>query len=48
MAADLEVPERLVIHGHWTVDRVKMSKSLGNVVDPICLIQKVSFIYFDS
>lgn len=34
MAAGLPLPKRIVAHAHWTVDRVKMSKSLGNVVDP--------------
>ena len=27
-------------HGHWTVERVKMSKSIGNVVDPMALHQR--------
>ena len=35
MAAGLPLPKRVVIHGHWISDGVKMSKSLGNVVDPI-------------
>ena len=35
MAAELPLPKRIVIHGHWISDGVKMSKSLGNVVDPI-------------
>lgn len=34
MAADLPLPKKVVAHAHWTVDSVKMSKSLGNVVDP--------------
>uniref|UniRef100_A0A7I4YD82 Methionine--tRNA ligase, mitochondrial n=1 Tax=Haemonchus contortus TaxID=6289 RepID=A0A7I4YD82_HAECO len=34
MAMDLPLPEKLFVHGHWLVDNVKMSKSLGNVVDP--------------
>lgn len=34
MAADLPLPERVFVHGHWLVDNVKMSKSLGNVVNP--------------
>lgn len=28
------LPERIIIHNHWLSDGVKMSKSLGNVVDP--------------
>jgi methionyl-tRNA synthetase len=34
MAADLPLPRKIVAHAHWTVDKVKMSKSLCNVVDP--------------
>jgi methionyl-tRNA synthetase len=34
LAAGLPPPRRIVAHAHWTVDRVKMSKSLGNVVNP--------------
>jgi methionyl-tRNA synthetase len=31
---DLPPPARLYVHGHWQVDHRKMSKSLGNVIDP--------------
>ena len=34
MAAGLPVPERVFSHGWWTVEGQKMSKSVGNVVDP--------------
>ena len=34
MAAGLEVPQRLCIHGYLLMDEHKMSKSLGNVIDP--------------
>ncbi len=34
MAAGLEPPRRVFSHGWWTVEGEKMSKSLGNVVDP--------------
>lgn len=37
MAADLPLPKRLLVHGWITVDGKKMSKSLGNVVDPVPL-----------
>lgn len=37
MAAGLPVPHRLLVHGWITVDHQKMSKSLGNVVDPLAL-----------
>ena len=34
MALDLPLPKRLLVHSHWTVDKKKMSKSVGNVVNP--------------
>ncbi|PJF16721.1 hypothetical protein PSACC_03495 [Paramicrosporidium saccamoebae] len=34
MAAGLPLPTRLVVHGHWTMDGAKMSKSVGNVISP--------------
>lgn len=34
MALDLELPRHLLTHGHWTMDRFKMSKSRGNVANP--------------
>lgn len=34
IAADIEPPKGLLVHSHWTVDDVKMSKSKMNVVDP--------------
>jgi methionyl-tRNA synthetase len=34
MAADLPVPRHLFIHGYLLMDGEKMSKSLGNVLDP--------------
>ncbi|VDN34489.1 unnamed protein product, partial [Cylicostephanus goldi] len=34
MAMELPLPQRLFVHGHWLVDNAKMSKSVGNVVDP--------------
>lgn len=40
MAADLALPKQLLVHGWITVDKQKMSKSLGNVVDPIELQKK--------
>ncbi|KAI8743669.1 methionine--tRNA ligase, mitochondrial [Biomphalaria glabrata] len=40
IAAGLEPPPKLVVHSHWLVDNVKMSKSLGNVVDPVDRLNK--------
>ena len=34
MAAGLAPPKRIFSHGWWTVEGEKMSKSLGNVIDP--------------
>ncbi|XP_069469198.1 methionine--tRNA ligase, mitochondrial [Ambystoma mexicanum] len=35
LAAGLEPPSRIYVHSHWTVHGQKMSKSLGNVIDPM-------------
>jgi len=40
MAADLPLPKKLLVHGWIKVDKQKMSKSLGNVIDPIELEKK--------
>ncbi len=34
MSAGIELPKKIFAHGWWTVEGRKMSKSLGNVVDP--------------
>ncbi|XP_036379687.1 methionine--tRNA ligase, mitochondrial [Megalops cyprinoides] len=34
LAAGMPLPQTIYVHSHWTVDGQKMSKSLGNVVDP--------------
>ena len=40
MALDLPLPENIFAHGWWTVEGRKMSKSLGNVVDPNAMVEK--------
>jgi methionyl-tRNA synthetase len=40
MAAGLPVPKRIFSHGWWTADGQKMSKSVGNVIDPIALVDR--------
>lgn len=35
MAADLKLPKRQVVHGWIQINKQKMSKSRGNVVDPV-------------
>lgn len=37
MGVGLPVPARILSHGWWVVGETKMSKSLGNVVDPLSL-----------
>ena len=37
MAAGLPLPRQLLVHGWWLSGGTKMSKSLGNVVDPLDL-----------
>ncbi|HVY14771.1 MAG TPA: methionine--tRNA ligase [Rhodopila sp.] len=39
MAAGLPLPRRVSSHGWWIVDGEKMSKSLGNVVEPRKLVE---------
>ncbi len=38
MAADLEPPRQLLVHGWWTIDGKKMSKSDGNFITALQLI----------
>jgi methionyl-tRNA synthetase len=40
MAAELAVPEHILIHGFLLMDDQKMSKSLGNVLDPFEAMDK--------
>jgi methionyl-tRNA synthetase len=39
-SAGLEAPERVFAHGWITVEGAKMSKSLGNVIEPFALIRE--------
>jgi methionyl-tRNA synthetase len=39
MAAGIELPKQIVSHGWWLVEGEKISKSLGNVIDPMQLIK---------
>jgi methionyl-tRNA synthetase len=34
-AAGIELYQHLNVHGYWNVDQTKMSKSIGNVIDPL-------------
>jgi len=40
MAADLPLPKRVFVHGYLLMDGHKMSKSLGNVLDPFAVIDR--------
>jgi len=40
LAAGLPLPKKLFAHGWWTRDGQKMSKSIGNVVDPVHLVHE--------
>ena len=42
MSAGIDLPKRIMVHGWLTVDGKKMSKSLGNVVDPVAVADKYS------
>jgi methionyl-tRNA synthetase len=42
MALNLPLPRRIFAHGFWNFEGEKMSKSLGNVVDPAALIENLS------
>lgn len=49
LSADLPLPKKLYVHGFITVDGQKMSKSIGNVIDPVDYIQEFgvdAFRYF--
>lgn len=45
MAAGIETPKRVFAHGWWTNNGEKISKSLGNTIDPLNLINKFGLDY---
>jgi methionyl-tRNA synthetase len=40
MAADMPLPKRIFAHGWWTREGQKISKSLGNAINPIDLVNQ--------
>jgi methionyl-tRNA synthetase len=40
MAAEIELPRRVFVHGYLLMEGEKMSKSLGNVLDPFAVIDR--------
>jgi len=43
LAAGLELPKQVFAHGFFTIDGDKISKSLGNAIDPRDLVKKYGF-----
>lgn len=39
-AAGLPMPKQLLVHGWWQKDNAKISKSTGNIVDPVAVIDE--------
>lgn len=49
ISAGIELPKSVFAHGWWTVDGQKMSKSMGNAIDPVWLSETFgidAFRYF--
>ncbi len=40
LSAGLQLPEKVVAHGFFTIEGTKISKSLGNAIDPVELVEK--------
>lgn len=42
MAIGLKLPKKILVHGFITINGEKISKDLGNVIDPLYLVEKYS------
>src|SRR3989344_6036012 len=40
LSAGLQLPKKIIVHGYYTVNGQKMSKTVGNVYDPVSLLEK--------
>jgi len=40
LSAGLKLPKKIFVHGYYTVNGYKMSKTIGNVYDPVPLLEK--------
>ena len=40
LALGLPLPKKILCHNHWTMSNRKMSKSVGNVVNPVFAVQR--------
>ncbi|UWI83188.1 methionine--tRNA ligase [Wolbachia endosymbiont of Howardula sp.] len=40
LAADLPLPNQIAVHGWWLNQEQKISKSIGNIIDPIDLVKE--------
>lgn len=41
LSADLPLPRQIAVHGFLSIESQRISKTLGNVIDPIALVEKV-------
>lgn len=42
LALDIKLPQQIHVHSHWLHGKKKMSKSLGNIINPNKLVEKFS------
>jgi methionyl-tRNA synthetase len=42
LALEMKLPKKIFAHGYFTIDGIKMSKTLGNAIDPREIVKKYS------